>query len=162
MDLGQQLRLTFQRLDDLLAAENRDRRAAGGSLLDRVKIRILGQTALLLANLPFPLAGTMDLDATVQGGSWPQKRLGEILLTQGLRLDTDSHLIWIPKNSQFRLWFEGIRVKALLIEPDAVVASKARARRPKDKALVRTYLESYPTAAARLKEWGVSYQWVQE
>lgn len=54
----------FQQLDERMTADTNDQRL-DGELVRYVPIefRIVGQAALLCADLPFAIAGTVDLDA---------------------------------------------------------------------------------------------------
>lgn len=162
MGLEDRFRTIFRELDQRLAQENREREKRGAIMLVPVQIKILGQTALLLAGLPFPIAGTMDLDAQIDGDFFAKKALTEILVPQGLSLDTDSHLIWIPQDAKFQEWYRGALVRVDLAEPDAVIASKLRFKRSKDKALVEMYLRYFPRAEKRLTEWGLPADWVKQ
>ena len=159
MHLTQKFRAIFATLDKRLMQENKSRKKSGAILIGPVKIKILGQTALLLADLPFPIAGTMDLDAQMDGDYQARKILSEILLPEGLYLESDDHLIWMPEETKYHKWYEGNCVTVFMAEAEAVIASKTKYKRQKDKELIRTYLQHFPRAKQRLKDWGISPEW---
>ncbi len=160
MNLKDKFHDIFNRLDERLFEENKERRQSGALLISPVKITILGQTALLLADLPFPVAGTMDLDARINGDYLARKMLSEILLPEGLYLESDDHLIWIPKEANYEEWHRGNLLTVFVAEAVAIIASKAKFKRAKDKEMVRMYLQYFPGSESRLQEWGVSANWV--
>ena len=160
MNLKDKFHDIFNRLDEKLFQENEGRRQSGALLISPVKIMVLGQTALLLADLPFPVAGTMDLDARINGDTLARKMLSEILLPEGLYLESDDHLIWVPKEANYEEWHKGNLLAVFVAEAVAVIASKAKFKRAKDKGIVRMYLQHFPDSEQRLQEWGVSAKWV--
>lgn len=160
MHLDAKFKAIFEELDKRLIKENEERKKSGAILILPVKIKILGQTALLLSNLPFPIAGTMDLDARIDGDYLARKILSEILIPKGLYLESDDHLIWMPKDTKFHKWYEGDWVGVFIAETDAVIASKAKFKRGKDKELIRNYLQYFPRTKKRLQDWGISLDWM--
>lgn len=160
MNSEAKFKVIFEGLDHRIIQENDERKQSGALLILPVKIRILGQTALLLSNLPFPIAGTMDLDACVDGDYLARKILSELLLPEGLYLESDDPLIWMPKDTKFYPFYEGGRVDVFIAEAVAVIASKAKFKREKDKKLIRNYLQYFPEAKKRLKSWGISLDWM--
>lgn len=160
MDFKSRLKIILDCLEERLTLEDEERQLAGGQTLGPVEVKIFGQSALLLADLPFPLAGTMDLDALVAGNFWAQKKLGDLLAEEGILLETDSHLIWIPEETQFLPFYETVRLHVFVAEPDAVIASKTKFKRAKDKKIIQTYLEHFPQSADRLNQWQVDWTWV--
>lgn len=162
MQLEAKFRAIFEELDRRVVKENKERKQSGALLISPVKIKVLGQTALLLSNLPFPIAGTMDLDARFDGDYLARKILSELLIPEGIYLESDDHLIWMPKDTKFHKWYEGDRVEVSIAETEAVIASKAKFKREKDKELIRNYLQYFPGAKKRLQDWSISLDWIEK
>ena len=160
MGLQKILANIFNELSESLVRETGRRSEQGGLALAPADIRIVGQCALLLADLPFPVAGSVDLDALIRGDFWVRSTLEKLLLPEGLTLDSDAHLIWMPDDTRYTPFFASPVLTVTLAEPDAVIASKCKFRRPKDRDLIRTYLQHFPGAQESLKRWKISWQWI--
>jgi len=161
-DFDDLLKGIFEKLEGRLAQINEERRESGGLTLAPVEIKIVGQAGLLLAELPFVIAATMDLDALIDGDFVARKELGDLLLEEGIRLESDDHLIWMPPETEYLPWFDGECIKTLVAGPVAIIASKAKFQRPKDMKLLQTYLESFPQAAERIKQWRINIDWIKQ
>lgn len=162
MNLATQFKALFKELDRRIVEAAEDQGQSGGFSISPVKIRILGQTALLLSDLPFPIAGTMDLDARVDGPYAARKILSELLLHEGLQLESDDHLIWMPENTRFHAFYKGNKVEVSIADAVAVIASKAKFKREKDRELIRNYLRTLPEKKKYLQDWGISWDWVEK
>lgn len=134
------LQPVFADLDRWLTNENSRRAADGDPTLGRCDIRVLGQVALLEARVSLHLVATQDVDAYIKGEYPIQQKLDEILNRHGKHLDTDSSLIWMPKETQYDLIYDGKSVKGWVACADYVLVSKALKAPGKNKALIQEYL----------------------
>jgi len=159
-DFADILRELFQRLDEKIDQIEEENRREGLPRIKPANLKIVGQTALLLAELPFPLAATMDLDVLINGEFRVGQELAKLLETHGIRLESDSHLIWMPPETRYHPWFKGKNLSVEIAEAIAVIASKAKFKRLKDKKLIQTFLQCFPESKKRLQEWKVKTDWI--
>lgn len=135
----------FQKLDYWIERENQERREMGTLLLKKVKIQIVGQTALLEAKLNLSLLGTADVDAFIQGEYVVREKLNELLKNDGHFLDPDSEKIWMPDETKYHLIYDGTWVGGFLADPESVLLSKALKAPHKNKNLMIEYLANKPS-----------------
>ena len=131
----------FKNLDEFIEGY---RRQEGGVPIERQSFRIVGQIALILADLPFPITATSDLDITTTSPYEVQVKLRELLKPLGIILDPDGRLIWMPPKTRYHPFYNGRWVEALYADPEDVILSKYKFGRADDEKLIRTYLEYYP------------------
>lgn len=152
----------FQTFDQHLQQQADDERRDGGTTFLRKRdYRIVGQVALLLADLPFDIAATTDIDVLHQA-SYPElKILAELCLNAGLILETDQHLIWMPAKTVFRPFFDGVYVNASFADPFYVAASKCKFQRDRDRPFLMTYFQKFPDAEKKIHKMGIETTWVR-
>ena len=141
----------FKNLNSFIEEENRIAKEEGSMPISPQVIQIVGQTALILAELPFPVTATMDLDVISRLNHAVSKKLSELLLEKGLRLETDGHLIWMPKTTEYATIAEFSYVKVCVAKTEFVVASKFKFKRLKDEKLIKTYLEYFPETREQIR-----------
>lgn len=147
----EQLLEIFSELSSFIDAENRAAVTEGSPTIPKQIIRVVGQTALILAQLPFSVTATMDLDIISSLNYSVSKKLSGLLIEKGLRLETDGHLIWMPQATEYILLAEYPYVEVSLAGQEFVLASKLRFNRPKDKNLIKTYLQYFPDSRSQLE-----------
>ncbi len=103
-------------------------------------IRILGQSALRLANTGLTLVATKDLDVRANYEHAVQKQFEALLAAQGLHLDPVGHEAWMPRETRYAPIYVGRHVRAFIAEPDFVLVSKALKAPAKNRALITEYL----------------------
>lgn len=156
------LRHTFATLDRRVKRHARTVHNDGG-LLPRfpIELRLVGQLALILAELPFPVAGTTDVDVLGLEVHWISTQLQALLLELGLILEPDHHLIWMPPETHYDAWFQGEYLHVALARPIYIIASKCKFQRTKDRFLIRDYFARYPQAQHEVEHMGIGTQWIQ-
>lgn len=139
-----------KKLDAFIADYNSRTFEEGGLKIPKQEIKIVGQAALLLAELPFPVSGTMDVDVWNQIPYLVQKKLDGLLFEKKMYLDPDGPKAWMPPDTKFQPLFDFPRLQVWIADPESVLVSKAKFNRPKDKALIETYLRFYPQSKERI------------
>ncbi|MCC7345325.1 MAG: hypothetical protein IT573_10340 [Deltaproteobacteria bacterium] len=150
--LKKALRGVFQELNDYIGEHNARRFEEGGLRIEKQVLKIAGQTALFLADLPFPITATTDLDIVVTLPYAVQVKLRELLKKFGIVLDPDGRLVWMPPDTVYHPYFDSTWVQALYADPEAVMLSKYKFNRPDDRKLLQTYAQYFPgfeTAVAK-------------
>lgn len=140
----QELLSVFRQLNELMESYNQELKNVGSLLLKKQSIKIVGQIALLLYPLPFSPTSTMDLDTVSELNFWVQKTLENLLLEKGLHLESDRHLIWMPKSTRYEKILDLSLLELWVASPEDVIASKYRFKRKKDEQLIAQYLEVFP------------------
>lgn len=135
----------FEQLDAWVAKENVALRADGLPGHRPCELRILGQTALLLADTKLHLAATQDVDVRTDCDFAVRQQLETLLVREGLHLDPVGHEAWMPRETEYRVIFDGVYVRALIAEPDFVLLSKAAKAPAKNRALLVEYLAQGPS-----------------
>ncbi|MEY4579816.1 MAG: hypothetical protein RL701_4519, partial [Pseudomonadota bacterium] len=128
------------RLDAWMIEENASRREDGGLSLKPCTIKVLGQTALLEANVPLKLKLTMDVDVYANLEWVVQVEFRRLLAMQGRQLDPVGHEIWMPSETQYNNLFVGKYVTMLVADFESVLVSKALKAPEKNRDLVAQYL----------------------
>jgi hypothetical protein len=126
----------------------------------QLELRIVGQVALILSDLPFPVASTNDIDILHQLPYPEFSTLRTRCLDIGLVLETDQHLIWMPENTVYQPLFQGIHVRASVAEPLYVLASKCKFQRQRDKDVLQKFFLTAPAAEDQVKAMGIDTTWV--
>ncbi len=142
----------FESLNTFIEATNTENTQDGARSIPKQLIRLVGQTALLLGDLPFTVAASMDLDVVSQLDYVVSKKLAALLSQTGLTLETDGHLIWMPAETVYETIFEFSFVEVQMAKPEYVVASKFKFKRHKDELLIKKYLEHYPDKKDDIKK----------
>lgn len=135
----------FERLDAWVAKENAVLRADGLPGYRTCEIRVLGQTALLLADTGLHLAATQDVDVRADYPFAVQKKFEALLAREGLHLDPVGHEAWMPAETEYREIYAGVNVRGLIAEADFVLISKALKAPAKNRTLLVEYLAWGPS-----------------
>ena len=115
----------------------------GGSLpVERVEIYIIGQTALLEAELSIEVAATMDVDCYKELSFKVSQKFDELLRQGGRHLDLVGHEAWMPEETEYRCLYESSVVMLFIAEPVYVILSKAKVAIDKNRNLIIDYLAS--------------------
>ena len=153
----------FEQFDTALQKEAEEARQAGAlPTVEKINCKIVGQIALFLADLPFDIASTMDVDILFTPPHATTKTLKELFLHHGLALETDHRLIWMPKETKFHPLFDGIYVKASFADSLYIIASKCKFQREKDRKLIEQYFAHFSKAKDKIKELGIDTKWLQQ
>ncbi len=123
-------------------------------------LKIVGQMALLIADLSFPITATMDIDILHNLPHFAAKKLGELFLDSGLVLESDHHLIWMPEQTVYHPLFDGHYIHTEVADPLYVIASKCKFKRSKDKTLIQSYFQNFPEAAEKIAAMKIETAWV--
>lgn len=160
--MKEELKKLFQRFDETLVKEVAERRAAGEiRVTERVYCKIVGQVALLLADLPFDIAATTDIDILFEPPHAFSKTMETICLDYGLTLESDHRLIWMPEETVYHTLYQGTWVIARFAEAKHVIASKCRFKRDKDKKLIQNYFQCFPESKNEIEKLGVDARWIE-
>lgn len=116
----------------------------GFSSPKKCSVRVVGQTALLEANLDIEIAATVDVDAFIEAESLVIAQFSQLLRYEGLEYDQLSNEIWMPEETKYVDIFRGDWVVAMLAQPEFVMLSKAKMALGKNKMLLRDYIASEP------------------
>ena len=142
----------FREVDLFIESQNGIATEQGSLIIPKQVVQIAGQTALILAELPFPVTASMDLDVVSTLNYSVSKKLSELLIEKGLRLETDGHLIWMPKETQYTTIADFSNVEVQMAKSEFIVASKFKFKRPKDEKLIKAYLEHFPDSKEEIKK----------
>lgn len=134
----------FEKLDFWIVEHNIQASREGLPAISKCEFRIVGQTALLEANLKIDLASTVDVDAMNNAAYSVTAKFNELLNAHGLEYDKLSNEIWMPAETIYADLFRGISVVATRAEPEFVMLSKAKKAPTKNKVLLRQYLAASP------------------
>jgi len=105
-------------------------------------IRLLGQSALIEANLGLRLLATRDVDVRADYDDAVRLEFARLLALAGRELDPLGHEVWMPRETRYAELFRGKFVHLLLAEPEAVLLSKALKAPVKNKQLITQYLST--------------------
>lgn len=134
----------FEALDREVADIDQRNRADGLPGIPRFYIRVLGQAALLEANIGIPLIATIDVDAYLSCNWLVRERFCALLQAEGRTFDELSPEIWMPPDTRYRLLFAGVFCEGAIAEPEYVLVSKALKAPVKNRAIIQAYLAKGP------------------
>lgn len=137
--MNKELERLLTRLRQRIHALNRDRLQDGLPPLARLTVKLLGQFALRVhpvASKQLHLTQTMDVDALVESDASGLSVLKEELYELGLQYDELSSEIWIPPGSAFEILVDEPEIEIAVLEPIAVLTSKALKAPEKNRALI--------------------------
>lgn len=129
-----------EKLDDWIAAQNREAQQEGFPRLPSSTIKVLGQTALMEAGVKLTLAATNDVDVQADYPYAVQKEFARLLAAEGRELDPLGHDVWMPRETRYKELFVGRYVRVLLADQDAVLLSKALKAPERNRSLIVEYL----------------------
>ncbi len=138
------LAAVFERLDQWVTAENQSATIEGFRLLPKSIFRVVGQAALLEANVLFNVAATVDVDVLNNAKHEVVAKLSELLMAEGLELDPLSNEIWMPSETRYIEIFNGDWVTAMRAETEFIMVSKALKAPSKNRVLLRNYVATRP------------------
>ena len=146
----------FTELNNFIQEKNQEAPGLGVPLLPKQSIKIIGQTVLVLADLPFPVEMTLGLDVISPLNPFVQKQVSDLLIKEGMYLEADGHLVWMPRNTSYEKIFDSLLVEVLVADVESVLASKYKFKRPKDQKLIQTFFNYFPEKIELIKkkvEW---------
>ncbi len=114
--------------------------------LPRANIKILGQVALQVypgVSDALHLVRTRDFDALLEGDWSIRSIIRECIAELGLMYDELSREIWIPPHAKFEVFYESLLLKIEVLEPIAVLTSKAVKAPEKNKFLLQQAIAHY-------------------
>ena len=112
-----------------------------GHLLTRsAPFACLGRLRSWVARSALTLTSTQDLDAYADYDWAVQKELERLLAKDRKVLDPHGHEVWMPRETRYKLLYEGTYVDAWVADPDAVLISKACKAPEKNMGLIIEYL----------------------
>ena len=139
------LQRVFTILDQEITELNVRSRAEGMTEIPRFYIKVVGQTALLEAQMGLPLFATVDVDAYANFVWLARECFCRVLEREGRHFDELSDQIWMPPETQYRLMIQGVSFDGYLAEPEYVLISKALKAPKKNGPLIRDYLALRPS-----------------
>ena len=119
------LATVFERLDQWVTTENKSASIEGFRLLPKSIFMVVGQAALLDANVQFNVTATVDVDVLHNAKHEVVAKLSELLVADGFELDPLSNEIWMPSETRFIEIFKGEWVTATRAETEFIIVSKA-------------------------------------
>jgi hypothetical protein len=134
----------FGKLDQWVSSENKAAQAESFRPIPKSVFKVVGQAALLEANLEFGIATTVDVDILNNAKHEVAAKLNELLLAEGLELDPLSNQIWMPEKTIYTTLYKGEWTHALLAQTEYIMVSKAIKSPEKNKVLLRTYIAHRP------------------
>lgn len=150
------LRDVAEKLDDWVAARNREAFEEGLPSIPLSTIKVLGQTALLESGVALTLAATYDVDTYADYPHAVEKEFARLLGTVGRELDPVGHEVWMPPETRYIDFYRGRFVRVLLADPEAILLSKALKAPLKNRQLIVEYLAL--GASDRFLELAKKYQ----
>lgn len=136
MEIQEQLLALFKKLDDEIGLYNRECFDQGSLSITKQILKLVGQIALLISDLPFEILATRDLDYVGEINHVVRKKLQRLLQEINLYLETDTQLIWMPDTTTYLPFYEGVYLTVLVAHPRDVLRAKEKFNRPKDKTTI--------------------------
>ena len=135
----------FTDLNQAVELENLQRMKEGVLTIPKSEVLLIGQMGLMLNESVatiLNLIQTGDMDAILRMDYFAKKKLLELLETNGLVYDEDSHLIWIPQDAKTIDLFKFKNIEVKLIDAESALLSKAICAPQKNKQLIREAIAS--------------------
>jgi len=132
-------------LDAWVAAENAARREESAPTHRKCRIRLLGQMALWEARVPLTLVATHDVDVYADYEWAVQKEFERLLRSHGQVLDPHGMEVWMPKETVYRVIYDGTHVEGSVADPDCVLLSKGLKAPAKNRPLLIEFLARGPS-----------------
>lgn len=136
----------FEKLDRWIGEQNAERVEEGMLSMSACEIKVIGQTALIEAEVSLHVPATMDVDVFANYEDPVRRKFAALLKAKGKELDPVGHEAWMPKETKYEVFFTGKWLKAYLAKPEYVLLSKAMKAPKKNRALIVEYLASEPPA----------------
>jgi hypothetical protein len=134
-----------ERLETFVVERNLEARSEGLLTLRPCVIKLLGQTALLEAEISLTLAATNDVDVYADYDFAIEQEFRRLLATKGHTLDPLGGEVWMPKETTYRALFVGRYVKLLVADAESVLISKGLKAPRKNQPLLTEYLARGPS-----------------
>lgn len=138
------LKKIFEELDKWIQEQNLERQKDGVMEICSCEIQVIGQTALVEANLSLHVPATMDVDVLANYEYLVKKKFEELLRQNGKYLDPVGHEAWMPSETEYSDFYIGKWVRAYLAKAEYVMLSKAMKAPNKNNSLITEYLASSP------------------
>lgn len=139
------IKTAFHKLNQWIEEQNRARTEEGLTKIQRVEIRVVGQTALVESGLSLSFPETIDVDAFHKMTYEVWKKFDGILQTFGRRLDPLSHEIWMPDETSYNLVYKAKWVAGFIAQPEYILISKALKAPDKNRSILIQYLIKGPS-----------------
>lgn len=139
------LQPVFIALDAWIETENTKRQASGILKIAACEIKVIGQTALIEANLLLHVPATMDVDVFANYEYPVRKKFEELLQESGKVLDPVGNEAWMPEETEYLDFLNGKWVKAYLAKVEYVMLPKAKKAPEKNMSLLTDYIASQPS-----------------
>jgi hypothetical protein len=135
----------FTDLNEVIELENLQRLKEGILSIPKSKVLIFGQMSLMLSESAasnLSLIQTGDMDAKLQMDYFTKSKLLELLESNGLVYDEDSHLVWVPANAKLIELFDFKNIEVKLVDAESTLLSKAIHAPDKNRQLIRQAIAS--------------------
>lgn len=139
------LNKVFQDLDKWVDKSNKGLAKEGFPVIKPFYIKVLGQTALIESNINLNLPTTIDVDMYTNCSYVVKQELERILSKHKKFLDGFSDEIWMPKETEYSLFYKGKNLKAYLAKPEYILLSKALKAPKKNRGIILEYLSRSPS-----------------
>ncbi len=136
------LKSIFEKLDQWVAEQNDEAKNQSFIPIQKSTFYVVGQSALLEANLDLDIAATVDVDALNNAGFSVLEKFGALLELEGLEYDRLSNEIWMSPETRYAELFQGKWISAFLALPEFIMLSEAKMNMQKNRALLREYIAS--------------------
>lgn len=136
------LKQIAQELDIWAGNENQRADSENLASIPKTEIYIVGQTALLEADLNISIAATMDVDSYIELAYRLRIKFDELLQKQGRHLDPVGHEAWMPEETKYTFLYEGKVVSLAIADPVYIILSKAKKAPIKNRQLILDYIAS--------------------
>ena len=147
----------FTDLNQIIELENLQRLKEGTLTIPKSEVIIFGQMSLMLNESVatiLNLIQTGDMDAKLRMDYFTKNKLLELLKSNGLVYDEDSHLVWIPEDAKVIELFNFNNIEVKMIDAESTLVSKAIHAPQKNKQLIRQAIASgkFPALVDRIIE----------
>ena len=147
----------FTDLNQFIELENLQRLKEGTLTIPKSEVIIFGQMSLMLNESVatiLNLIQTGDMDAKLRMDYFTKNKLLELLKSNGLVYDEDSHLVWIPEDAKVIELFNFNNIEVKMIDAESTLVSKAIHAPQKNKQLIRQAIASgkFPALVDRIIE----------
>lgn len=135
----------FEQLDQEIIALNLELQAEGSREIPKFYVKVVGQSALMEANMGIILNATMDVDAYANFVWLAREKFCDILETRHLIFDSLSNEIWMPEETEYVHLYKGYVVDGYYALPEYVLLSKISKAPKKNRNLLLQYIAQGPS-----------------
>ncbi len=129
-------------LDDWFVEQAREAREEGMASPQACTISVHGQMALFERDLKLNLVATQDVDVRANFSHLARREFERLLGNHNLILDQVGHEAWMPRETEYEVFFSGTFVTLKIADEESVLLSKATKAPEKNAALLTEYLAS--------------------